>query len=269
MSKKKKLVVCAAAVLLMIVWYFVFIYFFNRNFPERYVADTYPDAKILSTDRGESIESQKGKLTFHCRESNGMNFIVSFGGEKNNRLRPMTVTMDTHEEMDKRYNRELVLINEVANHFEADDYFCVHNPFNPEGLGEVEGALIVINSTSAEKINKLMLSLDSKMIGENYQNIYYNIIVCSDGIFKKLQQIDWDKINIDKIRQCTFDDIAALQNWKSECLTSEDIRYSVDKYYFPQIGKTADKDADTVVSIFSEYDEGEGLHKQMAFGVNS
>ena len=75
MSKKKKIVVCAAAVLLMIVWYFVFIYFFNRNFPERYVADTYPDAKILSTDRGESIESQKGKLTFHCRESNGKPYI--------------------------------------------------------------------------------------------------------------------------------------------------------------------------------------------------
>ena len=178
--------------------------------------------------------------------------------------------------MDKRFNRESVLINEVANHIEEDDYFCVHSPLDREGLDEIEGSLIVINSASAEKINKLMLTLDSKMTGENYKNIYYNIIVCPDELFKKLEKIDWDNIDSDKKGQCSFEDIASLQNWKSGCVTSENVRYSVDKYYFAQIGNSSDKDnkdtngyAYTVVSIFSEYDEGEGLHKQLVYGVDA
>ncbi|MCR5141693.1 MAG: hypothetical protein K6C68_04105 [Ruminococcus sp.] len=250
---------------------------FNKTFPEKYIAETYPDAEILSYGYEDGFFLDKGRMTYKCREkSTGILFVQTF--KETVFLHKYLPGESSYERARSEYERarsEWEGMNELtdfAEQYVKAEHFIIKNPLRTPGI------VIITKGESAENIDSLMKALNDeirtlagKHSSPNPLYLVYTIIDCTDGLYEKMQTVDWKSIYSGKSGQCDFFDIARSQGWEHERITAEFYVSELNIENFENRGDPADEDykdpagfTDTAVCIIGAI----GHQDQWEFGVN-
>ncbi len=196
----------------------------NKKFPEKYIAEKYPDAEILSSGWTGGFMFDKGDLYYELLDKNtGMKFYQNFA-EKGifNWLTPDD-NYNSYDQRLKQFEQENQLMETAEGCLEAES-FMVHNPLESAGI------VIVTKNESAQNINALMQALDDK-ISEQNTMMFYTIISCGDRLYQKIGEIDFEHFKSAKTGPCDFYDIADKLGLDYERITAKNLdKYNIQPY---------------------------------------
>lgn len=252
---------------LIIGWIMVSIS--NKNFPEKYVAKTFPNAEVLSYDISEGALFDTGYMYYELRDNEtGMVFKQKF---VESGLFGKIVPYDDAEGYKTRranWNAEEENIAAAEGCLSAE-HFIIRNPLN------VSGIVIFAKNESAENIDLLMRTLNESILNQQRGvNVYtqYTIISCGERFYWQMKSFDFDNMYTDTACQCSFTDIAEKADIDYEAIKHTDIAeldyavYNADSSVSYD-GKAPSDFDETVVCIIGECNTLGNQHMYV-YGVN-
>lgn len=244
---------------------------YNETFPEKYIADTYPNAEILGSGYTGGFMFDAGNLYYECRDTRtGMKFDQTF--KKTGmfgRLEPYNELYNGYDARLTEWNAEEENIAAAESCLKAE-HFIIHNPLNTSGI------VIFAKNEAAENIDALMQTLNASILDRcRNSGLYtdYTIIVCGERLFDVMRSVDFDDIYRGKSGQCDFYDIARAIGLEHERITFKDVStLDYDVYNAP--GDPSDDEYvspesfdETAVCILGEVN-AIGDQSMLVFGVD-
>ena len=242
----------------------------NKLYPEKYIAENYPDAEIIKTGMEYDMFGfvDTGFPVYYCRDTKtGTRFSVTFAGDGS--FGRMKVLKDDYSSQQTSHSFADELIEEAEKHLKAE-HLCLHDPYTECGI------VIITKNERPENISWLINALN-KRINHIWQNdstyMMYDILDCSEGLFEKMKQLDWQAFDPEAGNYFGFNCAANISGWHSEMITKKlseafDVRTFLNRGDADdELYKPPESFEDTVIEIEGEPND-RGKPHLWVYGVN-
>lgn len=165
---------------------------YNETFPEEYIHENYPNAEIISNHSEGDIIINAHSEKYLCYDSEKQfAFIQEFAyrgtpaklAADNKNYRSYQSMMNHRESFDR-------CINSIPEYY-GGEFFTRYNPDN------ISGILVFAHLKDIDLLPNLIDGLNNAIWEERTSNdfyICYSIYFCSDGIYDKFKNFDYESI---------------------------------------------------------------------------